>query len=88
MQKILLLGPTYRFPTISPEILLTFLGAGGDLYRGRMGHVRACPGLPSAEGKDGALLLLCTILPRFYLEHSCFVQPITRTHKRKIKTNH
>lgn len=53
------------------------LGAGEDLYTGRMGHVRACPGLPPAEGRDQALFLLHTILPRFYFEHSCFMWPIT-----------
>lgn len=62
-------GTAFGFPTIGPEILPVSLGAGEELYPGRMGWVQDCSGLPPAEGRGGTPLLP-TILPRFYLEHS------------------
>lgn len=75
-------GTAFRFPTIGPEILPMLLGAGEELYPGRMGWVQDCSGLPPAEGRGGTPLLP-TILPRYYFELSCSVQPITYKLKTK-----
>lgn len=42
-------GTAFRFPTIGPEILPVLLGAGEELYPGKMGWVQDCSGLPEQE---------------------------------------
>lgn len=86
MQKILLLGPTYRFPTISPEILLTFLGAGPITLEGWGMCVLAqdCLQLKEKTEPSSSSAPFC---PDFTLSTPALCSRLC-THKRKIKTNH